>query len=141
MIVFVDRLTKQLHIAPCSDAEDACRLWTSSSMKSSAITAFPGRSSMTVDPNSVQSFGNSSCNGWDTRLGFTAAHHSQSNGQVERDNRTIVEYLRAYVDHEGKDWTRWLWCAEFSYNHSVHSSTRLCSIRAPVRAESCHSVG
>ena len=51
------------------------------------------------------------------------AIHCKGARHCERDNRTIMDYLRAYVDQEGTSWTRWLWCAEFSYNHSVHAAT------------------
>jgi transposase InsO family protein len=35
---------------------------------------------------------------------FTTAHHSQSNGQVERHNRTILAALRGYVARRKDDW-------------------------------------
>jgi transposase InsO family protein len=35
---------------------------------------------------------------------FTTAYHPQTNGQVERFNRTIINSLRGYVERRQEDW-------------------------------------
>jgi hypothetical protein len=42
---------------------------------------------------------------------------------TERQNQTFEYYLRCFVNFEQDDWARWLPLAQFTYNHSVHSST------------------
>jgi transposase InsO family protein len=37
---------------------------------------------------------------------FTTAYHPQTNGQVERFNRTIINSLRGYVERQQTDWLR-----------------------------------
>jgi predicted NAD/FAD-binding protein len=46
-------------------------------------------------------------------------------GQTERQNQTLEQYLRAYVNYLQDDWVHWLPLAEFTYNNSVHTSTSL----------------
>ena len=58
-----------------------------------------------------------------TQLRMTTAYHPQSDGQTEVVNRTLEQYLRAYVHHKPSHWFQYLPLAEWSYNTTVHSST------------------
>ena len=49
--------------------------------------------------------------------------HSQSNGQVERQNRTILEYLSKYITDNQEDWDRWISLNLLAYRSSVHTTT------------------
>ena len=53
---------------------------------------------------------------------FTTAYHPQTNGQVERYNRTLVEALRAYVSRRQDDWDEFTSAVTYAYNCRVHSS-------------------
>jgi hypothetical protein len=53
---------------------------------------------------------------------FTSAYHPQTNGQVERYNRTIVEALRAYVSERQDDWDDFTSAVTYAYNCRVHTS-------------------
>lgn len=55
----------------------------------------------------------------------STAFHPQTDGQTERVNMEIEQYLRMFVNHRQADWAEWLPLAEFAYNNRVHSSTRL----------------
>jgi hypothetical protein len=52
----------------------------------------------------------------------TSAMHPQSNGLVERTNRTILSYLRKHLEGSN-DWVSQLSALQFSLNTAVHSST------------------
>ena len=54
---------------------------------------------------------------------LSTAFHPQTDGQTERQNQTLEHYLRCYTNFEQDDWTRWLPLAQYTYNHSKHSST------------------
>ena len=54
---------------------------------------------------------------------FSTAYHPQTDGQTERINQEIEQYLRIYINHHQNDWAEWLPIAEFSYNNKVQSST------------------
>ncbi|KAJ2966536.1 hypothetical protein NUW54_g13776 [Trametes sanguinea] len=50
-------------------------------------------------------------------------YHPQTDGQTERVNQEIEQYLRIFINHRQNDWVRWLPIAEFCYNDRVHAST------------------
>lgn len=54
----------------------------------------------------------------------TSAYHPQSNGALERSHSTLIDYLKHYVNNEQSNWDQWLDFAMFSYNTSVHTSTK-----------------
>ena len=64
------------------------------------------------------------------RLGYSTAFHPQTDGQTERQNQTLEQYLRGYVNYQQDDWVFWLPLAEYSYNNSVHSSTGVTPFEA-----------
>ena len=45
-------------------------------------------------------------------------------GQTERQNRTLEEYLRSFINVEQDNWDELLISAEIAYNNSVHTSTK-----------------
>ena len=53
----------------------------------------------------------------------STAYHPQTDGQTERVNQEIEQYLRIFVNHHQSDWSEWLAMAAFSYNNKVHTST------------------
>jgi len=56
-------------------------------------------------------------------MNLSTAFHPQTDGQTERINQEVEQYLRLFINHRQTDWNNWLSCAEFSYNDKVHSST------------------
>ena len=61
--------------------------------------------------------------GIETRL--LTAFHPQTDGQMERMNQELEQYLRFFVDHRQKDWLEWLASAEFAVNNKVHIVTKV----------------
>jgi len=57
------------------------------------------------------------------RLHFTSGHHPSANGQVERLNSTLKQFLRIYCNYEQDNWSKLLPLAEFAYNNAPHTST------------------
>ncbi len=53
----------------------------------------------------------------------TSPWRPQSDGMVERFNRTMGAMLRQFVNHNQDDWDEFLPLCAMAYNSSVHSST------------------
>lgn len=54
---------------------------------------------------------------------FTSTYHPQTNGQIERFNRVILERLLHYVNARQDDWDEHLGPIVLGYNSQVHAST------------------
>ena len=61
--------------------------------------------------------------------------YSQTDGQTERVNQELKQYLRMFIDHRQEQWSNWLETAEFTYNNKVHSSTKMLPFKAILRGE------
>lgn len=55
----------------------------------------------------------------------STAYHPETDGQTERTNQTLETYIRHFTCHQQDDWSDWLPMAEFTFNNSVSSSTKL----------------
>jgi hypothetical protein len=53
----------------------------------------------------------------------TVAYHPESNGDLERSHKTLVTYLRSYVNSKPSIWNRWLVLACFMFNVTPHPIT------------------
>jgi len=54
---------------------------------------------------------------------YTSPYHPQTNGQVERYNRTLVRQLRCYIAEHQTEWDSHLSLVTTAYNTQVHAST------------------
>ncbi|CAM6125136.1 unnamed protein product [Calypogeia fissa] len=58
-----------------------------------------------------------------TDLTRGSAYHHETDGQTERLNLVLEEYVRHFVSADQKDWPHHLTMAEFRYNSTKHSAT------------------
>ena len=56
---------------------------------------------------------------------YTSPYHPQTNAQCERQNRTILAYLKTFVDDSTLNWESKLPPCQYSFNSQVHQSTTL----------------
>jgi len=55
---------------------------------------------------------------------LSTAYHPQTNGQTERVNQELEQYLRVFINHRQEQWPDWLGTAEFAYNNKIHMATK-----------------
>ena len=61
---------------------------------------------------------------------LSTAFYPQTDGQTERVNQELEQYLRMFINHRQEQWPEWLGMAEFAYNNKAHSSTRTSPFKA-----------
>ena len=57
------------------------------------------------------------------KMNPSTAYHPQTDGQTERINQEVEQYLWLFVNYRQDNWAEWLPLAEFSYNNKIQSST------------------
>lgn len=55
---------------------------------------------------------------------YTTPFHHQSNGMVERLNRSLLNMLRVYVDENQKKWDLYIYPSLLAYRTAVHEVTK-----------------
>ena len=58
-----------------------------------------------------------------TKLSTT--FHPQTDGQTERMNQEVEQYLRFFIKYRRKDWPEWLVMTEFAINNKAHTATKV----------------
>jgi len=61
---------------------------------------------------------------------LSTVYHPQTNGQTERINQELEQYLRVFTDHRQGQWPNWLGMAEFTYNNKIHAATKISLFKA-----------
>jgi len=56
---------------------------------------------------------------------LSMAYHPQTDGQTERINQELEQYLRVFIDHRQEQWPDWLGTVEFAYNNKIHTATKI----------------
>jgi len=58
------------------------------------------------------------------------AYHLQTDGQIERINQELEQYLRVFIDHRQEQWPNWLGTVEFAYNNKIYTATKITLFKA-----------
>jgi hypothetical protein len=123
IVVFVDKLTKMVHLVATKTEVTAPQL---AEIFLEAIVRHHGLPSSIVSDRDPRFTGHFWRNLWKclgTQLTMSTAYHPQTDGQTERANRTLEEMMRPYVNFNQKDWDVHLVAAELAFNNSKHAST------------------
>jgi len=66
---------------------------------------------------------------------LSTAFYPQTDGQTERVNQELEQYLKMFINHRQEQWPDWLGTAEFAYNNKMHSSTKVSPFKANYRQD------
>lgn len=78
----------------------------------------------------ISSFWKALCEKLSIDRKVSTAYHPETDGQTERVNQTLEQYIRIYCTYQQDDWVQWLPLAEFAYNNADHASTGTSPFRA-----------
>ena len=124
ILVIVDKLTKMAHFEACHESMNAQELaW----IIFKVIFKYHGIPSTWIsDRGSL--FTSKFFQEFSKLLGMkqklSTAYHPQTDGQTERVNAILEQYLRIYCNYKQDNWADLLHMAEFSYNNTVSSTTK-----------------
>jgi len=130
ILVVCDRMTKMVHFIPTTEktsAEGLARMFRDHVWKLHGLLE-----SIVSDRGAQFAAGLmrelNRMLGIETKL--STAFHPQTDGQTERTNQELEQYLRMFIDHRQEQWPEWLRTAEFAYNNKVNTSTKVLPFRA-----------
>ena len=123
ILVIVDWLTKQAIFIPAHDtitSVDLARLFVLHVFSKHGVP-----SHVTSDRGSefVSNFFWSLGTALNMQLHFTSGYHPEGDGQTERTNQTLEQYLRVYCNYQQDNWSELLPLAEFAYNNAPSATT------------------
>jgi transposase InsO family protein len=124
ILVVVDRFTKMAHFIPLKkkDSPTVARAYLENVWK---YHGFPEDVVSDRDTTFMGSFFTDLYNYLGIKRSMSTAYHPQTDGQTERINQVIESYLRSYCNYEQNDWASMLAMAEYAYNNSKHSTTKI----------------
>ncbi|KAJ1586564.1 hypothetical protein NDA11_002349 [Ustilago hordei] len=122
ILVIVDRLTKFAILAPTHKTVTAKQ--TAVLLYGHMVRLFGYPDHMVLDQG--RQFISGAWKAFAEQMGvkhsLSMAYHPQTDGQTERVNQVIEQYLRMYCNYEQNDWADLLDTAAFVYNNTVHNS-------------------
>jgi IS30 family transposase len=130
ILVVVDCFTKQALFIPTHDTITSAQL---AELFIIHVFSKHGVSShVTSDQGSefVSCFFHSLGKALNIKLHFTLGYHPEGDGQTERINQTLEQYLRIYCNFQQDNWHTLLPIAEFCYNNTPSSTTGVSSFFA-----------
>ena len=125
ILTVVDRLTKWSYFIPYKESWSAEQLADVIYRHITSVHAWPMEWITDRDTKFASKF-------WQalmTRLGvkskLSTAYHPQTDGQTERLNQIVEQYLRSYVNFQQDDWVMLLPAAQLAYNTAPTETTKV----------------
>ena len=113
------------HFIPCNKTTDAPELAALFRHNIVRLHGFPDNIVSDRGPQFTSNFWTNLMNIMGVKLNHSTAFHPQSNGQSERVNQAVEQYLRSFCDYQQSNWANLLDTAEISHNNAQSSSTKL----------------
>jgi len=133
ILVVVNRLTKMVHFIPTTEkmlAEGLARLFRDNMWK---LHSLPKSIISDKGPQFVAGLIRELNEMLGIKSKLLMVFYPQTDGQTERVNQELEQYLRMFIDHRQEQWPEWLGIAEFVYNNKAHSSKKMLPFKANYR--------
>jgi len=125
ILVICDRFTKQFHIIPTTKETDSLGLVCLYQDHIWKLHGLPNTVFSNHGPHFVLGFMREldKVLGINTKL--STAYHPHTDGQMERMNQELEQYLKMLMDYHQTNWLEWLVIAKFSYNNKIQKSIKI----------------
>src|SRR3979411_708456 len=123
ILVIIDQLTKQGIFVPTHDTITSPQLAELFVLHVFSKHGVPSHTTSDRGTEFVTHFFRSLGKVLDINLHFTSGYYLEGDGQTERVNQTLEQYLRVFCSYQQDNWASLLPLAEFAYNNAPNDST------------------
>jgi len=130
VLVVCDKLSKMMHFAAITEgtsAERLARLFQDNVWK---LHGLPESVVLDRGPQFVAELTKELNRMLGIKTKLSMAFHPQTDGQTERMNQELEQYLRFFIEHRQKDWPEWMAAAEFAINNKIHTTIKVSPFMA-----------
>jgi len=130
ILVVVDRFTKMAHFIPTTEktsTEELAQLFRDNIWK---LHRLPGSIISDRGPQFAAGIMKELNQMLEINTKLSTVFHPQTDGQTERMNQELEQYLRMYINHRQEQWPEWLGTVEFPYNNKVYAGTKVLPFKA-----------
>jgi hypothetical protein len=120
--VVVDKFSKMAHFIPCNKSCTTMDLANMFIFHICRIHGLPNNIISDRGPQFASQLWKEILNTLNIQRNLSSAYHPQSDGQTERLNQNLEQYLRIYANHEQSNWKNNLCLAELAYNATPHDA-------------------
>jgi transposase InsO family protein len=115
--------TKAALFFPCNKSVDATGVAAIYAQQVFPHYGVPQKIISDQDPRFTASFAQAVCAQLNIKQNISTAYHPQTDGQSERANARLEQYLRIYGNAEQDDWVKLLPMAQYMHNSWINTST------------------
>jgi RNase H-like domain found in reverse transcriptase/Integrase zinc binding domain/Chromo (CHRromatin Organisation MOdifier) domain len=122
ILVINDRLTKLAYFIPYKESSTAEELAYTFTKTIIAQHGVPQEIVSDRDKLFTSQFWQSLADLLGTKHKLSTSYHPQTDGQTERTNQTLEQYLRCYLNYEQDNWVQLLPVAQFAFNNNASAT-------------------
>ena len=130
ILVITCTLTKRSHFIACKEDISAIKLAEIFLKEFVRFHGIPKSIISDRDVKFTSKFWKSLANLLEIELKMASSYHQQTNGQVERINHILCDYLRCYTNAHQSNWEQNLPLAEFAYNERPQKTIKMSPFEA-----------
>lgn len=123
ILVVVDRYSKMAHFIPCHETITSPQLADLIMINIIRLHGLPDDIVSDRGPQFISRFWKQLLHRLKVQRCLSSSRHPETDGQTERVNQILEQYLRCFINFQQDDWVDILPLVEFSYNNAHHTST------------------
>jgi hypothetical protein len=124
ILTITDTFSKASIFIPCNETINATNTALLYATYVLSHFGLPSRIISDRDPRFTATFSTELCRLLQVHQNISTAYHPQTDGQSERTNQRLEQYLRIFIDYHQNDWDKWLPLAQYTLNAWPHAVTK-----------------